>query len=387
MLVLKNGIFMTMGKGSEKVNTLIIENGKIKDIGFNLEIPADAEVIDCSGKYILPGFIDAHTHVGICEEGIQFDGDDTNEATDPVTPHLRAIDGVNPEDIGFKEALENGITTVVTGPGSANVIGGVALAVKTYGTIIDEMVIKDPTGLKAAFGENPKRVYNEAKKTPSTRMGTAALLREALINGQNYMSKIEKGLKDPDKMPDRDLKMEVIAKVLKKEIPLRAHAHRADDIVTAIRIAEEFGIDISIEHCTEGHKITDFLVKKGVHAIVGPSLITRAKYELKDRSFETAGILSKAGVKVAIMTDHPVLPIQFLPLCAALAVREGMDEEEALKAISINAAEISGIANRVGSLEKGKDADVVVYDLHPLEFKSKAQIVIINGEIKKNSIK
>lgn len=381
MLFLKGGNFITMSRESKNVNTLIIKDGKIVNLGLDLTVPEGAEVINCEGKYVLPGFIDAHSHVGIYEEGIQFEGDDVNEATDPITPHLRALDAVNPEDLAFQDARENGVTTVITGPGSANVIGGEGLAVKTYGTIIDEMVIKAPTGLKAAFGENPKRVYSAAKKTPSTRMGTAALLRETLVKAQNYMKKLEKGMEDPEKMPERDLKMETLVKVLRKELPLRCHAHRADDIVTAIRVAEEFDINLSIEHCTEGHKIAEFLAKKNVPCIIGPSMTNRAKYELKDRTLKTAGILAKAGVKVAIMTDHPVIPIHFLPLCAALAVKEGMDEEEALKAITINAAEISGIEDRVGSLDIGKDADIAVFDHHPLNLNARAEIVIINGEI------
>lgn len=381
MLALKNGRVLTMaGKDFEK-GTILVENGKILDVGDRVTIPEGAEVIDVSGMVVMPGIIDAHSHLGIYEEGIGDEGEDTNEMTDPVTPHLRAIDAVNPEDKGFEDARENGITAVLTGPGSANVIGGEQIVIKTAGRVIDSMVVKNPAGLKVAFGENPKRVYQVQKKTPSTRMATAALLRENLVKAQNYMKKLERGKEDPDKEPDRDLKMESLVRVLKGEIPLRAHAHRADDIMTAVRIAEEFNVRIVIEHCTEGHKIADELAKRGIPAVVGPSLTARVKVELKDRTFKTPGILAKAGVTVALMTDHPVIPVHYLPLSAALAVRDGMDEEEALKAVTINPARICGVDDRLGSLEKGKDADIVVFDRWPLDFNARVKWVIIDGKI------
>lgn len=381
MLALKNGKVLTMaGKDFEK-GTILVENGKILDVGNRVTIPEGAEVIDVSGMVVMPGIIDAHAHLGIYEEGIGDEGEDTNEMTDPVTPHLRAIDAVNPEDKGFEDARENGITAVLTGPGSANVIGGEQIVIKTAGRVVDSMVVKNPAGLKVAFGENPKRVYQAQKKTPSTRMATAALLRENLVKAQNYMKKLERGKEDPDKEPDRDLKMESLVRVLKGEIPLRAHAHRADDIMTAVRIAEEFNVKIVIEHCTEGHKIADELAKRGIPAVVGPSLTARVKVELKDRTFKTPGILAKAGVTVALMTDHPVIPVHYLPLSAALAVRDGMDEEEALKAITINPARICGVDDRLGSLEKGKDADIVVFDRWPLDVNARVKWVIIDGKI------
>ncbi|NPV43909.1 MAG: amidohydrolase [Firmicutes bacterium] len=381
MLALKNGRVLTMaGKDFEKA-TILVENGKILDVGSRVTIPEGAEVIDVSGMVVMPGIIDAHAHLGIYEEGIGDEGEDTNEMTDPVTPHLRAIDAVNPEDKGFEDARENGITAVLTGPGSANVIGGEQIVIKTAGRVVDSMVVKNPAGLKVAFGENPKRVYQAQKKTPSTRMATAALLRENLVKAQNYMKKLERGKEDPDKEPDRDLKMESLVRVLKGEIPLRAHAHRADDIMTAVRIAEEFNVKIVIEHCTEGHKIADELAKRGIPAVVGPSLTARVKVELKDRTFKTPGILAKAGVTVALMTDHPVIPVHYLPLSAALAVRDGMDEEEALKAITINPARICGVDDRLGSLEKGKDADIVVFDRWPLDVNARTKLVIIDGKI------
>ncbi|HHW02436.1 MAG TPA: amidohydrolase [Thermoanaerobacterales bacterium] len=381
MIAVVNGRIYTMAKSILQKGTVIIDGGKICEIGEDIDIPEGAQIIDASGKYVFPGFIDAHSHIGIFEEAVGEIGEDGNEWTDPVTPHLRALDAVNPADKAFDDAVKGGITCAFTGPGSANVIGGQSIAIKTWGRVIDRMVVKAPAGLKVAFGENPKRVYGEQKKMPSTRMGTAALLRETLIKALNYKKKVEKDSRDPDKIVERDLKMEVLCDVLDKKLPLRAHAHRADDILTAVRIAREFGVDIVIEHCTEGHLIADELAGAGVPAVVGPSLTSRSKVELKDLSFKTPGILASRGVKVAIMTDHPVIPIQYLPVCAALAVREGMKEEDALKAITINAAEIIGIADRVGSLEKGKDADIVIWDGHPLEIKSKPACVLINGQI------
>jgi len=381
MLAITNGKIYTMtGKVFDK-GTLLIKEGKILEVGQEIAIPQDAKVVDAGGKYVFPGFIDAHSHIGIFEEAVGEIGEEGNEWTEPVTPQLRAIDAINPGDKAFEDAVMGGITCVFTGPGSANVIGGQSVVMKTYGKIIDHMVVKEPAGLKVAFGENPKRVYGDQKKMPATRMGTAALLRDALVEAQNYKAKREKSLKDPDEIHERDLGMDVLCDVLDKKLPLRAHAHRADDIMTAIRIAKEFDLDIVIEHCTEGHLIADELAELGISAVVGPSLSNRSKVELKNLSFITPGVLAQKGVKVAIMTDHPVIPIQYLPVCAALAVREGMKEEDALAAITINAAEILGISDRVGSLEKGKDADVVIWNGHPLDIKSKPSCVIINGEI------
>ncbi|NLX69579.1 MAG: amidohydrolase [Clostridiales bacterium] len=360
---------------------ILIEGGKIKKIAEEIPSPEGAEIIDAEGMWVMPGIVDAHCHIGMWEDGIGFEGADGNEETDPVTPHLRAIDGINPEDTSFREAREHGITTVVTGPGSANVVGGQFAALKTYGRRVDDMIIKAPLAVKVALGENPKRVYSEQKKSPSTRMATAAILRETLIQAQEYKRKLELGKEDPDKMPERDLGMEVLVKVLDRELPLKVHAHRADDILTAIRIAKEFNVDITIDHCTEGHKITDFLLEDNARIIVGPLLTERSKVELKNLSFKAPAILSKAGLKVAIMSDHPVIPIQYLPVCASLAVREGMDEMEALKAITINAAWVSGLDDRVGSLEEGKDADVVIFDGHPLDVRSRTRMVFIDGKL------
>ncbi len=381
MIAIVNGMINTVTKGIIEKGTILIENDKIVAVGEAVEIPEGTEVIDAEGRFVFPGFLDAHTHLGIYEEGLQFEGNDTNELTDPVTAQLRALDAINPEDVGFKDAIQGGVTTVWTAPGSGNVLGGEGVGIKVYGKTVEQMVIKNPAGLKGAFGENPKRVYSGKSKMPSTRMGTAAIMRESFVKGLNYLKKVEKGKEDPEKMPERDLKLETIAKVLNKEMPLRAHAHRADDIMTAIRIAEEFDIDIAIEHCTEGHKIVDELVKRSIPAVVGPSVTTRAKVELKDRSMATPGILAKAGVKVAICTDHPVYPIHYINVAAGLAIKEGMTEEDALKALTINPAEIIGVAERVGSIEAGKDADIVIWDGSPFEVRSNVCTTIINGKV------
>lgn len=390
MLLVKNGKVLTMAGISYDNGYVLIDEGKIikvtgdyKEIEDLLKDKENTEMIDAEGKYILPGLIDAHCHVGMWEDAVGFEGDDGNESTDPVTPQLRAIDGVYYADRAFVEARESGVTTVVTGPGSANVIGGQFAALKTYGRRVEEMILKDPVAVKVAFGENPKTVYNEKRQTPITRMAIAAILRENLMKAREYKKQLEDYENDKENYdkPEFDIKMEVLKKVLDGEVPLKAHAHRADDILTAIRIAKEFGVKLSIEHCTEGHLITDILMEEGVSAIVGPLLTDRSKIELRNQSLKAPGILSKAGIPVAIMTDHPCVPVQHLCLCAALASREGMDEEEALKAITINAAKITGIADRVGSLEPGKDADIAIFDGHPFELRAHVVTTIINGKI------
>ncbi|NPV30429.1 MAG: amidohydrolase [Firmicutes bacterium] len=381
MLALVNGRIMTMAGPFYEKGTVIVKDRIIAALGPDLEPPGEAQVIDVSDKYVLPGFIDAHSHVGIREEIYRIEGDDINEISDPVTPHLRAIDAVYMGDEAFRDALRGGVTTLMTGPGSANVIGGQSLVMKTHARTVDQAVLKNPVGLKVALGENPKRVYGEQKKAPMTRMATSALLRETLVAAQNYAAKLARGRDNPARRPDRDLKLEAVLPVLRREIPLLIHAHRTDDILTGLRIADEFNLKVSLQHATEAHKIPEELARRGVPAVVGPSLTTRAKVELKERTFATPGILARAGVKVALMTDHPVTPVQYLPLTAALAVREGMDEEEALKAITINPAEILGVADRVGSLEVGKDADIIVLDGHPLDWRTKVELVLVNGEI------
>jgi imidazolonepropionase-like amidohydrolase len=382
MLFIKNGNIFTMAGDIIEGGSILIKDGKIEEVGKDIVAPLDAEIIDAEGKMVLPGFIDAHCHIGMFEEGMGFEGLDVNEMIDPVTPQLRAIDAINPMDLAFEEAYMGGVTTAVTGPGSANVIGGTFVALKTYGKRVDDMILKEPVAMKIAFGENPKRVYESQKKSPMTRMATAAILRETLFKARAYMEKKEQAKEDPSKMPEFDMKMEALLKVLKKEIPLKAHAHRADDIFTALRIAKEFDVDITLDHCTEGHLIADYLREEGKGAIVGPTLSNRSKIELKNLTFETPKILHEAGVKIAIMTDSPVIPLHYLPICAGLAVKSGLDEMEALKAITINAAEIVGIDDKVGSIEIGKDADIVIFDGNPIkDIDCKTIATIINGEV------
>ncbi|MFW6006745.1 MAG: amidohydrolase [Halanaerobiales bacterium] len=370
-----------MGKeGIIQNGQILIEKGKIKKVGKNVNIPDNTKIIDASGKIVFPGMIDAHTHLGIGEDGEGWEGRDYNETTDPVTPHLRAIDAINPYDSGLEETRKAGITTVMTGPGSANVLGGENAVIKTKGKTVEEMELKNPAGIKAAFGENPKRVYNEQKKSPATRMAIAAIIRETFIQAEDYLYKKENN-QEKDKPFDRDIKMESIIRVLNKKIPLKAHAHRADDIMTIIRIAREFDIKVTLEHCTEGHKIAREIAEAGIPAVVGPTLTGRVKVELRERDFKTPGVLAEAGVKVALMSDHPVIPAANLPIYAALAVKSGMKKEEALKAITINAAEILGVEDRVGSIEKGKDADIVIFTGDPLNVSSEVEKVLINGEL------
>lgn len=390
MLLVKNARILTMTGVDYNNGYIAAEGEKITALGDDtaelarLEAAA-SEIIDAKGRYVLPGFVDAHCHVGMWEDSVGFEGDDGNETSDPVMPHLRAIDAVYHADRAFVEARENGVTTVVTGPGSANVIGGQFAALKTYGRRIEDMMIKEPVAMKVAFGENPKTAYHDKRQAPMTRMATAALLRENLIKAAEYKELKEEYEADKENCdkPDYDMKMEALLKVLKGEIPLKAHAHRADDILTAIRIAKEFGLAITIEHCTEGYLITDILREENVSVITGPFLTDRSKIELRNQSAKAPGILSKAGIKTAIMTDHPCTPVQYLSLCAAVAVKEGMDETEALRAITINAAEIAGIDDRVGSLEVGKDADIIIIDGHPLELRSRVLYTIINGQVVK----
>ena len=371
MLAITGGKILTMAGRPLEKGTVLIDGGKIAGVHAGVLAPAGAEVFDASGMIVMPGMIDCHSHVGIVEEIYREEGDDSNEMTGPVTPHLRAIDAVNPLDLGFRDAVAGGVTTVVTGPGSANIIGGEMVAVKPRGTVVDDMIVRQPAGLKAALGENPKRSYGREKKSPATRMASAAMIREALIQGLTYLKK---------ELPERDLKMEALGRVLKREVPLRVHAHRADDIMTAVRIASEFAIDLIIEHCTEGHLVAQKLAEKKIPAVIGPVITNRAKVEMQGLTLATARVLADNGVLFAIMTDHPVVPVQYLAASAALAVKGGLSAEHALKCITINAARILGLEKRLGSIEPGKDADIVILDRHPLDISSRVAQVFINGE-------
>ncbi|MHB1007278.1 MAG: amidohydrolase [Chloroflexota bacterium] len=377
MLAITGARVLTITKGEIDGGTILIDNGRIVGVGSGLAVPADAQMIDARGKIVMPGLIDAHSHVGIGEEGLGWAGMDVNEMTDPATPHLRAIDAINPEDQGFKDALSGGVTSVMVAPGSANIIGGEVALLKCYGRTIADMVVREPVGLKAALGENPKRVYGDQKKTPSTRMASAAVLREQIVRAQNYLDKIAH--RDEDKPFERDLRMESIARVLRGEIPLRLHAHRADDIMTALRIRDEFGFPMTIEHGTEAFKIADELVRRNIPVMIGPIMTARTKVELRDRTMRAPGLLARAGVKVAIITDHWVIPIHMLILSAIMAVREGMERAEALRAVTINPAEIMGVGDRLGSLEAGKDADLQILSGDPLDALTVVERVLVNG--------
>lgn len=357
---------------------ILLAGGKIAGIGTDLTAPADAEIFDADGLDVYPGFIDAHTHIGLDGYGIGYEGCDYNEMNDIWTPQLRAIDGINPRDPSLAIARKAGVTCVCTGPGSANVLGGTFLAMKTVGDRIDNMIVKDPVAMKCAFGENPKRCYRD--KCDSTRMSTAAFLRGALMQAKDYGARKQAANGDVTKMPAYNQKLEALLPVLAGEIPLKAHAHQANDIFTALRIAHEFGLRITLEHVTEGHLIVDELAKeKDVPMAVGPSLTHASKFELQNKSWATPGVLAKAGCHVSIITDNSVIPQQYLPLCAGMAVKAGMDEFDALKAITINPAEHIGVADRVGTLEVGKDADLVITAGCPFEVMTETRAVFIDG--------
>ncbi len=379
MLLIKNGYVKTMaGTELEKGCILIDNEGKIAEIGADLTAPEGAEVIDAEGRLVTPGCVEAHCHIGLHMEGLRWEGNEVNEKSDPIVPQMRAIDGLNPIDEAFGEALRYGVTSACTGPGSAEVVGGTFAAIKLVGKRVDDMIIKNPIAMKCAFGENPKNFFGQtSKKAPYTRMGNAALLRELLFKAKNYLEAKEAG-----KDPSFDMKLEAMIPVLKKEIPLKAHAHRADDILTAIRIAKEFDLRLTLDHCTDGRVIADILAEEGYPALVGPTFGGKSKVELGAKSFKTAAVLHEAGVPISIITDAPVTPLRWLPLCAGLAASEGLPYEEAWKAITINPATQMGIAHRVGSLEAGKDGDVVIWTADPLTtVGAHAYKTIVNGKI------
>ena len=377
MICIKNGTLHTAVSKETFIADILIDGGKIVKIGKSLSADG-AEVIDATGLQVYPGFVEAHCHIGLDGYGIGYEGHDYNELNDPVTPQVQAIDGINPFDPCMKMAAKAGVTCFATGPGSSNSIGGTFAAIKPVGTRVDNMIVKFPIAMKCAFGENPKRCYQ--KQGISSRMTNAAKIREALNKAKVYKAKIEAAGDDASKLPAYDQKSEALIPVLNHEIPLKAHAHQANDIFTAIRIAKEFGVGLTLEHVTEGHMIVDELAKENLPLAVGPTFGHASKFELQNKTWETPGILAKAGCHVSIITDAPVTPLHYLPLCAGLAIKAGMDEYEALRAVTINPAEHIGIADRVGSLEEGKDADVVIVDGCPFDVTGVIKHVLINGE-------
>ena len=384
MILIRNGLVKTMAGPDIENGQVLLDGGKIVAVGKEVNAPADAQVIDATGCLVTPGLIDGHCHIGMEEAAIGFEGTDGNECTDPLTPQVRAIDAIQPMDETLAQAAAAGVTTAVTGPGSGNVVGGTFVALKMHGSRVDDMVLKYPVAMKCAFGENPKRVYGTQKKMPMTRMGTAALLRDLLARTVEYDEAKKAYAADPknNQKPAIDVKLEAMLPVIHKEIPLKAHAHRADDIFTALRIAKEFDVDITLDHCTEGHLIVDELVKEGKGVLVGPTMGDKSKFELKNKSFETPKAMNEAGLTMCIVTDAPVLPLEYLSLCAGLAVNAGLDEQEAWKAITINPAKITGLSDRVGSLEVGKDADVAIFRGNPItDLQYTTAYTIINGEI------
>jgi imidazolonepropionase-like amidohydrolase len=378
-LAVKNGTLYTITNGVIEQGTVLMEDGRIIAVGANVAIPEDAQVIDAQGRVVTPGFIDAHSHIGLFGEPIVPATADGNEKTGPVQASLFGVDSLNPADPAFPQVLAAGVTTVYTGPGSSNVIGGTGMAIKTLGRTVDDMVIPGSEGMKMALGENPKRNYGAVHKIPSTRMGNAAVLREALINAQNYQHKLDRAAAD-GKPVDRNLGMEQLCKVLRREMKARIHCHRADDIITAIAIAEEFNLDYVLEHATEGYKVADILAEKQVPCVVGPLLMGPAKHELWEVRLDNPAILNKAGVKVAIMVDASSAT-KWLPMHTGIAVREGMDMDEAMRAITINPAEILGLADRLGSIEVGKDADLAIFNGNPLSNFTLCQTVIVAGQV------
>ena len=369
-MLIQNGLVYTMEADRPEKLDVKIKDGKITRLAPDIAPERDETVFDAGGMRVYPGFIDAHSHIGIAQEKQTQQGDVTNEGTNPITPCMRAIDAINPMDSAFHNALASGVTGVMVGPGSANPIGGQFAFIKTDGRCIDDMVVKAPAAIKIAFGENPMNNYGMNGNMPSTRMAIASLIREELFKAKQYFS---------DDSSPKDYTLECYRELFAGKIPLKAHVHRADDIFTAIRIAKEFGLGLTLDHCTEGHLIAEEIARSGYPAIVGPALASRSKDEVAQSDFKTPGILQRAGVTVALTTDHPVSRIQHLPLCAGLAAREGWDEWHALRAITIDAARICRVDDRLGSLATGKDADIVVWDGNPLEIKASVKAAFING--------
>lgn len=383
MLAIVNGRIHTITNGVIERGTVLITDGKIAAVGADLPAPPGARVIDATGRWVQPGIMEVHSHLGVSEQGLGFEGNDTNESVEPCTPHVRAIDGLNPRDDGFRDALENGVTAAWVTPGSANIIGGQGATVRTWGRTVEEMVLKEFSGLKSALGENPKRVYSQKSKL-ATRMGAAGFFREQLFKARAYQRKQDAAREKGADLPDYDFRLEPICAVLRKEVPMRVHAHRADDIMTALRLAREFDFNLTIEHCSEGHTITDVLAAEPrlLGVAIGPTLTSRGKVETAGKTWETAGILQRAGIRTCITTDHPVTPVQYLALCAGLCNKAGMDEAEALKAITYNPAVVCGVADRVGSLEVGKEADIAVFTHSPFDaWRCETVATVVGGQV------
>ncbi len=357
--------------------TVLVRAGRIEAVGAGVAVPDGAEVVDCAGQWVLPGFLDAHVHLGVHEEGEGRDGNDTGELTDPATPQVRALDAVNPADVGFADALAAGVLAVNVNPGSGNAIGGQTVALRCWGRTVEEMLLRAPSGMKSALGENPKRTYGDKGRLPSTRLGTAAVIRAALAAAADYDAK--RRLDDEGRRPDRDLGLEALAMVLRREIPWRQHCHRADDIATALRLAEEFGYDLVLDHGTEAHLLADVIAERGVPVLIGPLMTSRSKVELRQRSLRNPGLLAAAGVEISIITDHPVVPVNFLVLQAILAVKEGLDPEVALRSLTLHPARVMGVLDRLGSLTAGKDADIVVWSGDPLDIRSRVLAAWVAG--------
>ena len=372
MIAIKGGTIITVSAGIINNGVVLIQDNLIKEMGQEVAIPPSAVVVDATGAFVMPGLIEAHCHVGIAEEAAPVEGNDINETTDPVTPYLRALDGVNLNDMAFNDAVRSGVTRLMIHPGSANVIGGQSVLLKSWAPAVLDMVYRQPWGVKAALGENPKRVYGFQNKVPKTRMASAALLREALFTARR--------LSDKESLEPKDeFRHEALIKVVRREMPLWLHVHRADDILTALRIKDEFDIDLVLQHGTEAHLVAGEIARRGVTVCLGPLLTNRAKVEMKEVSFRNALRLQQAGVEFCLITDHPVVPIQYLGVCASLAVREGLDEETAIKALTLNPARILGVDHELGSIEPGKKADIVIFDGHPLELRSKVKHVLVDG--------
>jgi imidazolonepropionase-like amidohydrolase len=378
LLAIVGGRVVPVAGAPVEDGVVLVRDGRIEAVGRDLRVPEGAERVDAAGKVVLPGLVDAHVHLGVHSEGDGWAGQDTNEMTDPVTPHVRALDAINPADLGFADAVAGGVLTVNVNPGSGNPIGGQSAAVRSAGRTVDEMVLRAPSGMKSALGENPKRVYGERKQLPSTRLGTAAVIRDALVKAANYLAKRDRG--EADGPLERDLRWEALGLVLEGEIPWRQHCHRADDIATALRLAGEFGYRLVIDHGTEAVLLADRLAERGVPVLVGPLLTSRSKVELRNRSLANPARLAAAGVELGIITDHPVIPVHLLHVQAALAVREGLDPADALRAVTLTPARVLGLDDRLGSLEPGKHATLCVWSGDPLDARSRVEAAWIEGD-------